>query len=205
MRIFSGLFILLCLAASAEPARGDGFSIQAGLNYARVDTVALGGHNLELDPPPTLRDTFSGASFRVGVAYALTDWASVELGYAQFASVDKYTAHFVEFACIPELCEGVEGSIVDNIDQSGHVQWAALIASRPYQRLNLFGKVGVGRTFIESVQASNRTNRIEERETQLLLGVGLAWPLSDRLGVRLEFERIGSTAIQAGASLAFAF
>lgn len=205
MRIFSGLFILLFLAASAQPARGDGFSIQAGLNYARVDTVALGGHNLELDPPPTLGDTFSGASFRVGVAYAFTDWASVELGYAQFASVDKYTAHFLQFVCLPGACEGNEGWIVDNVEQSGHVQWAALIASRPYQRINFFGKVGVGRTSIESVQASNRTNRIEERKTQLLLGVGMAWPLSDRLGVRLEFERIGSTAIQAGASLAFAF
>lgn len=145
-----------------------------------------------------------GTSFRAGVAYAFTDWASVELGYARFASVDKYNAHFVGFGCIPELCEGVEPSIVDNVDQSGHVQWAALVASRPYQRINLFGKVGVNRTTIESVQASNRMNRLQERKTQLILGVGLAYPLSDRLGVRLDLESVGSTAIQTGLSLAFA-
>lgn len=196
--------LLLLFIGSVGHAKGDGFSIQVGLNYAWADTVALGGHNLELDTPPTLRDTFSGPSFRTGINYAFNDWASVELGYAQFASVDKYNAHFVEFVC-PGVCEGAEGSIVDNVDQSGHAQWAAFVASRPYRGVDFFGKIGIGQTTIESVQVGDRTNRLEESDTQLILGIGLGYPLSDRVGLRLELEAVGSAAVQTGVSVALSF
>lgn len=206
MRMSTRIVALLAMSffigrIDAQPPK---VSIQAGLNYSNADTVFIGGHNLVFDSPPTLRDSFSGLGARVGVTMPISDWATVEFGWAMFGPVDKYNSHFVEFTC-PDNCPGSEGSVIDNVEQRGNAAWLAFVPGVTRDRIRYFGKIGVGRTTIESRQASDSSNRIKESTTEIVLGAGVEYTLTDRVGLRADLERLGGRATQLGFSLSFMF
>lgn len=206
-RMILHIFIPVVLISSGgSVAASDRFSIQLGMNHSTADTVFIGGHVVD-EPPPELstRGTFSGSKLRIGATVRVYRWLHVDAGWADFGDEDRYTSYFAGFACPGGCPPELPGFVVDNVLQSGSGYYVALAPTFDHGLWRLIGKIGRSRTTIASQQAGDSTNRLEVTETGTMYGVGAGYYFTEHLGLRFDFEQLGSEARQLGLSLSLRF
>lgn len=206
--LVAGMISMLLLACSGTAfASPISFSVFAGLNRAGdIDNVFIGGRDSFTEPPPTLDPdgSYSGGKARFGAAMLYDGWVGLEVGWSRLASEDRFNSHFIEFVC-PGSCPTGEGVIIDTVEQRATAMWAAFVPTLRRGQWEVYGKVGTSRTENESRQRTDRSNRIRITDTGLMVGAGAAYYSAVGIGLRVDIDRLGDTATQVGASIAFRF
>lgn len=201
------LLLIGLLSSASAVAASDRFSIQVGVNHSTADTVFIGGHVID-QPPPELagQNSFSGTTLRIGASVRVYRWLYLDAGWAEFVNEDRYTSYFPP----PVLCPGgcppdVPAFIEDNVFQSGSGYYIAIAPTYDHGPWRVMGKLGRAQTTIASQQAGRSLNRLESTERSTMYGVGAGYYFSKHLGVRFDFEKLGSEAHQYGLSLSLRF
>ena len=168
----SKLLISTLLAAAVMACSG-----AYAQDYFAGATVANGGELTFRNPINGKTDTDdSGAIVKVYGGFALTDFLALEAGYAQGAKA-RFDKAALGMASDPTFKLA-----------SFHVAARATYAFN--DSLSVFGKLGVARN---RYKATNASNKDSVSSTKPLLGVGIAYNVTQAVALTLEAERLGRT------------
>ncbi len=195
----------------SQPAHGDPeFTISLGANYSKADAVP----NPYIDS--ALQHTISTTSYS-GIAPRIAfriDWpgrASVEAGWSRFGS-ESGTITFPPppSPCAP-VCPGPEPNPppgpprVHAAEQTGQAMWIALTPKIIDRDWDMRVKLGLARVTRDTDVSPFDNRTLEKSTTDLMIGLSVGWPVSDRFGVMLDLDSFGGRAIQAGLSVTYGF
>lgn len=179
----------LPLKVDAEPR----FWLHAGVNHSTADSA-------EIDLQTTLGDDFSGTALRFGLGMTVSDWINIEAGWARFGSNRGIIT--IPLFCIPEDPGPCETDT--DAKQSGSAYWIVAVPTVRRGNFTLFGKLGASRTTVKTGDASNLI-RFRDTDNGVLLGAGAAYHFTHSIGVRFDFERMGSAARTVGIGVEYRF
>lgn len=166
------LFISALLAAALAPS-------MAFAEDAYLGATVAGGGTLTFANPLNGKsdDADAKATYKLYGGYALTDYLAIEGGFAHAGST-----HFSK----ADL-----GLAADPTFRMRSYYVAARLTHRFNEDWSVFGKAGVARNRFKLTDGAGESDSVSS--TKPLLGVGVAYNVTQAVAATLEFEHIGTT------------
>jgi hypothetical protein len=182
-------WMVACLVSGAAQAAGDGFYVGAGWGHAKgaadFDSAVAVSQSFGATVISTRSDGDRRAA-RILAGYNLSENLGVELNYTDLGENNATVYNNA----------ATSDTYIYNITGAG----VALVGYVPVERAALFGKVGLFAWESEITTEINGLPAVStgEKDTALMLGVGLTYRITKHLGLRGEIERLGIDKNKAG-------
>lgn len=200
------VILLLFLPFSAHAAEWS-FDVSAGVTRSTAtDPQFFKG---TCCPPLTLEEEFTGTGERFAFGITYGDWLRFEAGWTRYGDGGGTVRDSLIGACVPRIppvpCP--PPPLTETFYyQLGEASWFAFtpVLMRSGS-VELIGKIGKARTTMESFSDDSRPPWSVIKDTERLLGLGIGWHAPSGLGVRLDFDRHGSTASVVALSVVYRY
>jgi hypothetical protein len=193
------------------PAIGDPeISVSLGANFSKADTVPAPDYGSVINDTLS-SSSFSGVAPRVSFRIDWSDIASIEAGWSRFGSESgTITLPGAPSPCAP-VCPGPDPNpppgppVVLTGEHTGQAMWVAYTPKLMVRDWEMRLKLGLARAMRDTDVDPFLMPDLEETTTDRLLGLGVGWRFSERIGANLDVESFGGNAAQAGLSLNYRF
>lgn len=183
------VMVLLSTRVSAQSM----FTASFGVNRSTVDTIHLSDNT-------TLANDFSDEGWRAAFDIEIAPFVAFQVGWSDFGSNSGTVT--LPVVCPASCPPGMSDEVLD-VAQNGSGMWLAYAPTWQHESWSMSAKLGVARA--ESVTEGPFAGSRERSETGLMLGAGVTYWFSDRVGIRGDAERLGDMATQFGIGLAVRF